>query len=47
MKYCGECKSKDYKIILTGHSLGGTVAEHVSSHLYNIVDHCESFNPGN
>ena len=35
-----------YKIIVTGHSLGGNVAENLLMDNQEIV-HCESFNAGN
>lgn len=37
-------KFPGYKVVLTGHSLGGTLAEHVA--MKNPQFHCETFNAG-
>jgi len=46
MEHIEKYKKADYKIIATGHSLGGAVSEHVTIELEHLIDHCESFNAG-
>lgn len=48
MQYFEECGKNSYKIVLTGHSIGGTVAEYLTadSVISDKIDHCETFNVG-